>query len=345
MTDLTLRIVLVWLTMLECFAAVSAAVDVDRDGDIEAGIGYFNQGFTGEGAENQIYDDNPVQILQMQLDYVIRVHPRIAGAFDIHGDVNDLGLELRKAYVEIDVTDALRFRVGNMEKNLTIEEMAGRDDLVTVERSLLHEYLESFHILGYDFALESHVEHWEKRDLQVQSWTLAGVQGTRRIFGNLMAALDFSWGRVLLSDIFVYDSHHPSFTIGGAAVRFEKRRAHGELELFGGKDPLTSGILEHIGEKRAVYFAAGRALGAYAFPFEAGLIQAIEPLGSIVFIAEDIHMRDKVRAETLAGVNVHFHTDAEVRWMSNGLVRFASGPHEFLGMEAYAFYTQIQLSW
>lgn len=323
----------------------AAKVDVDRDGDLEAGVGFFTRGFWQKGKDNQIYNEEPITILGMQLDYTVRVHPRIAGSFDIHGDIAELGLELRKAYVEIDFARHVRFRSGNMEKNLSLEELFGRSELKTIERSLLHDYLQSLHVAGYDLGFELHCKHWERDARQIQSWALGGVQGARRIYGNLMAGADFAWGRLLTSAIVAYDPHQAHFLIGGASLLFRQGAWHLEAESFGGKDPLSSDLLDRLGEQRAVYFGAIRALGAYAAAVSTEMVRAIEPVASAALVLQDISDRPDPLFEAQAGVNLLFDTEATVRWMTHGAVRFARGATNWIGRESIALYSQMQLSW
>lgn len=325
---------------------VLAKPKIDFDGDLEVGLGYVDQGFHSSVHALRIYQEKFYQILRLQLDYDIEVHPRFGGSFDLRGDVDDLGVMVGKAYVEARWLPLVRLRVGSMKKRLTIEENEGRSDLLTVERSLLHRYLDSFHIMGHDFSVEVRVERKRDSDFETSIWGLGGAQGDGRAFGNLKGAVERPWGTLTLEGFYGHHQRNADVGVAGMSYETAKSPGYGSLELYCGSDPNAIDLLKRLGVPATVMFAAGRMFGSYAFRVERGLLQAVEPLGGLTYVVPDMRNASESQLQAVGGANLRLATKVQARWMSNGEVIWerADGADGHVVRE-YAVYSQVQIAW
>ncbi len=325
---------------------------IDWDGRLEVGAGYRDRGFgrsfipaESPVGSQLIFNDEIIPILKIQLDYTISITDRIEVSFDMKGDINDLGIQIKKGYVEFDISKLNRLRVGNMKKEFGIEERQGGDDILSINRSLLNSYIQSFGILDHDISLQWRTEWESSSDSHLQIYAQGGADASERVFLNNAAEIKRPWGNIVFGNMLAqYREQLYDIINAGYWKEFDSRNL--ELEFFTGKDPNLSFTNEEIGAPENAWFAAFRILWARQFTWQERLIKGIEPLFMFSFLVPDLGSKDYFIFQLLPGVNVYFDSDGDIRWMTNAELVFAPNSETgLIGRLSHGFFTQIQVNW
>jgi hypothetical protein len=318
---------------------------VSIDGDVEVGVSYFDQSHRYKNLP-VVFNEEFSTILQAQLDFKVTVLSGLEAQFDIKGDASDRGVMLQKAFVELKPTSWMRLRVGNMKKQFGIEEQKGRTGLLTIERSLLHRYLDSFHIMGYDFAFEMRASHAADDGLKQSFWLQAGAQGDKHVFANLQGSVDGVWGALTAGGLGVHHDNRTDYTCFALSFVPSLKRAHAEVECVGGRDPHATDIYRRMGEPKLVDFAALRLLTAYPFSLSGELVSSVQPHIQGVYLAPDVDDPYQGRMQFLGGATLFLGPKRYARWMTDlelVVVRCENSPH-FIRQQ-YTLSSQVMITW
>lgn len=337
--------VLVLLPGIVFAQGAAAKPKVAIDGDVEVGMSYFDQSHRDKRLP-KVYNEEFTTILQAQLDFEITVLPRLEAQFDLKGDASDRGVMLQKAFIELQATPWMRLRVGNMKKQFGIEEQTGRTGLVTIDRSLLHRYLDSFHIMGYDFAIETRATHTTHEQLKHSLWLQAGAQGDKHVFANMQGCLDNTWGAVSVGALYVYHEQRTDYTCVALCFVPDFQRLHAEVECVGGRDPHATDIYRRMGEPKLVDFAALRLLTALPFSLNGELVSSVQPHLQGVYLAPDLDETEHGRMQLLGGVTVFLGPKRYARWMTDlELVLVRSSSVQGIGRQQHTVSSQVMITW
>lgn len=340
--------------ILLLFLVSRAEVDIgdilEVDGIVDIGLWARNDGVFSTRSRYRIWGVEGAEIAEAEVDIAVAPVERIEARFDIHGEIGEPWVELQKAYVQFSYPPAGRVRIGRQKKDFGLEDRASSDELYTVDRSHLHQYLESFLILGRDMTLDLRWTRKDATDHRMDVRGAAGADGDLRVF--LVAGLELQsrWGTLVATDMFVIhetSNFNTSYNLGTAGLIRERPPWHSNYELMVGKDPNASEMSLQLGAERNVMFAALRSVHARTFLFGKRLIKGLEPVLGLVYLTPDLRFPARARGQVVPGLNVLFEPEGKVRWMTNVEVLLAlNAPgSSTIDLQSSVLTTQVQVSW
>jgi len=318
---------------------------IDSEGYIAIGVEAFDGSYTPGDSMPKIYDEEVKRIGKAKIEYTIYPKDNISAVFDLRGDIDDPGIGLGKGYIQFTMNSLARIRLGYQKKNLGIEEMEGREDLYTINRSLINELFESFLMLENDMMIQTRMKH--STGTSTLTYSIGGgSDGDFRIFGNASMEWENDWGILSVSDLYAHHKNLASTNIVTFGYRKTGKKLSGCFELSGGKDPNRSDLLKRIGESRSVFFVGARALVVYGFRLNTAYVYKVEPLFGSVYLKPDIEQCQRNVMQLVPGVNIHFDDDGHQRWMNNiEMVFGSSNVNGALKRQHIRYISQFFIAW
>lgn len=339
-----------------CALALTMAVSADSlpnrittHGVIEIGVEHEEKGHVLWSGGTHVWASDWEKKIAAEADFEIRFGSILSAEIDIEGAFGEPGLKLQKGIVVFDLPRKQFVRVGNMKRRLGLEEREGKDELVTTERSMVHRFLSSLHILGYSLAVEYQFKWAHPRSSPMKTWLQLGGDADLKVFGEAAGRLKGAWGRVGYSVLYAkqFDDHRADFWILAGSYRYDERRRYAAIEVYGGKDPNATYLSQLIGDETAVYFVASRAAIAYPFHIGRRLLEAVQPVLALAHLSPDLRDVGEARFEATPGVNVILRGSKQIRWMTDVSIVAAVGSEvtETWHTQQYRITSQIQLAW
>ncbi|MBD3345135.1 MAG: hypothetical protein GF401_08755 [Chitinivibrionales bacterium] len=336
-------LLLAWvITLSMCIAA-----DLSMDGAVRTGYGYENDGYFDLTTGKQVKDASTLYIVVGQLDIEAVVTDDILAFMEIYGDINDLGFILREAWIEFDAGKKKTLRIGSQKKDFSLEERSSRHDLRTIERSLSHRYMDSFHVLGYDWDIRFKRERERSENMERDLYVSMGIDGDIRFF--LLGTLEWEWPKrkVVVSLMPFLHNRHLPYGFAGSALQFFNKRFYFTSELFVGIDPHATRLSGIIEEERFVYFITPRVLGAYTkWAKFLRVFEGIEFVLGLSVLFDDAGYSQDAKMQAVPGVTLLFDQGRDAVWKTNvDLVFSNERPDHVLVNQSLWVHTQLQVEW
>ncbi|MBD3317284.1 MAG: hypothetical protein GF344_15970 [Chitinivibrionales bacterium] len=335
-----------------CEITASKGVDLDWHGFLEAGVRYRNKHHNSDLPDGDVYNDEYYQIGKTNIEAEIDFGKHLEARLDLRGDINDYSVVLRKAYIDMDLTDWLLLRVGNAKREFTLEEMVGRDELRTPNRSLANQYVESFHVLGYAFGIHARGRWGEKTIRRTTGWLGVSIDGAGRFVSIASAkhgvAENFAAvGSYLLLVRFATQANPIAVSnMAGAGWELDTPTMYAVAELAGGKDPNATDVKHRMGDTVNVLYGLVRTA---CFPFlelDGRLLSGLEPGLTTVYLIPDFSESKRGRVQVVPSCNLYLGRDGLVRLMvSADFLLHTDFSARELRKESYGATIQMQVAW
>ncbi len=327
-----------WIMLLCCFTThiVLAKEKVKFEGHVASGMKYLQRDVYGFS-----YYYGKLR-METELDDNIKT------VLDFRGRSETNEVELKSAYLRIQQSPGVFVKIGNVKKRFTAEEMDSKEDLPTIETSLLNRHLEPFGFVVRGMGITLY-RKYENKGLPVGYRTGIYYNESRHMY-SLLRLEHYKIGpfqRMGLGCIYRKPLSRGEKTVMAfsADLAFKAGRFRSEIEGVWGQDPVESyyRILKSIPETAA--FTGGKLLITYSQPFKYKFLKAIEPVLLFSFLAPDTDEFEVHQIQCLTGLNVYIHKKVRIR-INNDLI-FANNA---LDTSVYAtenskFFVEVQTRW
>jgi hypothetical protein len=333
-------------TLLLLLLSPVAARKMKASGKLAVGLEYRNDGFISPEPGYAVYDDKLISIMEGEIDLDVDLTDRIRASMDFEGGLDQLSVRMEKGYVEFALDTGQRFRIGNMKKDFALEEMGSGHDLHTVERSLLHDMLESLLIMDHEPSI--HYRRTFHREQRRIAWVSSNVggNGSRRLFENTTAVLELERATITGALLLVQKFEGHNFGVGALSAEYEADPFYGVVEAVGGKDPNASALLEQLDEQRMVLFAATRMLMAYAIALNREVMRRVELVLGGTVLLPDSNDPKNLELELVPGFNVLFDDSRHVILKNTLNVRWSNlRPDRAFSQKLLRASLQLQTHW
>lgn len=285
-------------------------------------------GWLRVGADYTYNDTFSESFYRAKVQVETKVDDNIDAQIDLRGESDTHEIELREAFLVADLGKAIDFEFGQSKKRFGYEFQKSHEKLVTVDRTLIYQYLEPIGFVGRDLNFRY---HRKARDKERPTGVSASV--------GYNEAHDFSFvGHITRLNAL------GSFALGGSGtIKMDKIQEgyqtvwgtglelirdteahHVEIEAVTGMDPFASEIEKKVGDGKNVYFLGGKILYAHRMKTSRRLIKAIEPLIVTSFLARDLDTIGRNTISALGGLN--FYVAKHARVSMNVDVQLTSSP-------------------
>jgi len=246
---------------------------------------------------------------------------------DIRGESDTHEIELREALLTVDLGKAVALDFGQSKKRFGLEFQKSKEKLLTVERTLLYQYLEPLGLAGRDLNIRYHRKARPRERRTGISMSLGYDEAhNTSIIGHVTRlntlgsfALGGS-GTVIIDKI--QEGYQTVWGLGLELLR-DTEAHHVEFEVVVGQDPMASEIEKKLGGKN-VYFGGGKILYGHRMNTSRKLVKAIEPVVVTSLLARNLDDFGRNTIQFLAGLNIYVAKQARLSF--NGDLQLTSTP-------------------
>lgn len=332
-----LRSCSVFILMLGSFAALYGQKKPELSGWIRTGLAKVYEEREGES------------FYAAKLQYEIDLGKNLEAQIDLRGASTRHEIELREAYFTADLGTGLNLDFGQHKKRFGLEYQKSKENLRTLERTLVYRYLETFGFAGRELNLRYY--RTSKEDKRRSGYSLSlGYNEAHDV--NLIAR----WQRLRALGSFALGvngivqrdkmDNGAQFVSGfGLDLARDTEAQHVELEALVGHDPFQSEFEKVFGEGRRVYFAGGKILYAHRFALSKTTARAFEPVAVASVLAKDIDQRDRNTIELLAGANYWFSPHARLSANADFLLTNSPNNTSERTLAGSNFVLQMEVRW
>ncbi len=284
-----------------------------------------------------------------KLQYEIKLGKSLEAQIDLRGASTRHEIELREAYFTADVGTGLNVDFGQHKKRFGLEYQKSKENLRTLERTLLYRYLESFGFAGRELNFRYYRTTRADKRPSGYSFSL-GYNEAHDLnliarWQRLRAAGSFTLG---LNGIWQRDQKdNGAQMVSGFGLDLSRdtEAHHVELEALVGQDPFQSEFEADFGAGRKVYFAGGKALYSHRFVLQASAARAFEPVAVASFLAKDVGRFEVNTIEVLAGANYWFSPYARLSGNADFLLSNSPGNTSARTLAGSNFILQMEVRW
>lgn len=284
-----------------------------------------------------------------KVQYEIELSKKLEAQIDLRGASTRHEIELREAYFTADVGEGLNLSFGQHKKRFGLEYQKSKENLRTLERTLIYRYLETFGFAGRELNLRYYRTTREDKRRNGYSLSL-GYNEAHDI--NLIAR----WQRLralgsftlALNGIVQRDKKdNGAQTVGGFGFDLlrEAETNHIELEILAGQDPFQSEFEAAFGAGRKVYFVGGKMLYSHRFALSKTTARAFESVAVTSFLAKDIDQLELNTIAMLAGANYWFSPHARLSANADFVLTNSPSSTRTRTLAGSNFVLQMEVRW
>lgn len=323
---------------------------VEVDGEVAIGLEY-NEWLMPLHKGDKVFSDETVRIGKLEADFKISPTKKLFFAFDLGYDIEDHAVDVDKLYAGAKLSNQHQLRLGYMKKRFGIEGSKGATTRTFAHRSILYDYIKSFHVLGHDLILYYRKKAQDPGPFQGSKfWFGVGGDASKRYFGLASTELevpnfDLNAGFMYVNAMDSYEKIHYFLITMGADSEF-KGKYQFEFELTAGLDPSATAMEDELGTDKSVYFSGIRFQNSVTFKTGRTILSAIEPAFESSYLWRDLGT-DKGEIQVRPGINIGFGEKRAVRLILNSDIRFAksSEPGSDFAQSYDGFLTEVQIKW
>lgn len=284
-----------------------------------------------------------------KVQYEIELSKKLEAQIDLRGASTRHEIELREAYFTADVGEGLNLSFGQHKKRFGLEYQKSKENLRTLERTLVYRYLETFGFVGRELNLRYYRTTREDKRRSGYSFSL-GYNEAHDL--NLIAR----WQRLRTLGSFALGVNgilqrdkkdNGAQFVSGVALDLARdtETHHVELEALMGQDPFQSEFEADFGAGRKVYFVGGKMLYSHRFTLATTPARALEPVAVISILAKDIDQSELNTIELLGGANYWFSPHARLSFNADFLLTNSPGHTNERTLAGSNFVLQMEVRW
>ena len=309
-------------------------------------------GYIGMRADYE-YDNKYVDFFTLaKIEIELQLTEDIKAQIDIRGNSNDSEVELKEVYALFKRYPNFLIKIGNIRKRFGIEELSSKENLYTIEESLINDYLSSFDYVGRDPGVQIYRKYKDK-GIPYSYYFTTSVNQSGILIINSRVSYHNLFGSYCLGLDGMYRYSLPfaenEYFSNTYAMSIDLSRGFGslytDLEAFFGMDPIENQSNDYYVGDGDVFFVGVKWLLAYCFGID-NIIKGIEPLFLCSILSPDTRDIDVNKIELLSGVNIYF--DENVRFGINGDLILANNEdnvHERAVADGSKVLLDLQLKW
>lgn len=322
-----LFVLLLFLSSLWAGELKNLVSKVEVEGNVAVGLEY-KQSIMPLAKGSKVFSEEAKRIGVLEADFTIKPTKRVFFSFDLNYDIKHPSLEVHKLYGGIRMKNAQQFRFGYMKKKLSIEGTQDERERSFGRRSLLHEYVKSFHILGHDLVF------YYRKKLKGDSplagtklWGGLGGDASKRFFGIFSAYIErphmlFHAGGMYVNADDSYERLDYGLYSLGVASAFDGWYQF-EIDAMGGLDPTATAMEQSFHRDTQIHFTGLRVQNSVKFPIASKGLRAIKPIVEGTYLWKDLGTR-RAELQLRPGLNFYFSKKDIINLKFTGDFRFST---------------------
>ena len=259
-------------------------------------------GWLRAGTEYFYNNDFRENFYRAKVQFDVKVSDNLDAQIDVRGESDTHEMELREAYLSVDLGKAEALDFGQSKKRFGIEFQRGKEKLLTAERTLIYRHLEPFGFAGRDVNIRYYRNakpdgrrngtsislgySEDHNTTAVGHWTRLNTLGSLALGASGVLQIDKIEGGTQTVWAF------------GAELLREGEKHHVEIEAVMGQDPFRSEFEKSFGDGKNVYFLGGKFLYGHR-------LGRLEPVFVSSLLAPDVDVFEINTIELLVGLNYY----------------------------------------
>ncbi len=303
-----------FIIILLLFISITAQ-DVDFEGYGAAGFKFYDR--------EPLIEYNQETYYEGKLQAEIKYNKKIKAQLDFRGNSADNYVALREFSIKLEFFKKLYFKIGNIKKPFGYEQLINREELYTVDRSLVNDKISE---IGYGDRSVSimayHENDKDEKDFPYSYYFYFFKNNS--LFHGALTRLSYHNNDFIYSVNYMFQQKggNNPITANGFGVDFaiEKKEFNSSLQLFYVQDP-EEGIRRELQNlDNSVYSTGATFTASYTFEYDKEFLKGIEPLLLVGFFSPDAEFTNFHIIQTVIGAN--FYVDKDIRFRLNGDLRF-----------------------
>ncbi len=310
--------------------------------------------FTGYGAAGYLFiDRNPLTDANQPTYYLgklqaeIEFNDEIEAQLDLRGNSMTNNVTFREFSVKLKYMDFMNFKMGNIKKPFGYEYMINREDLVTVDRSVVQNNIS---LLGYSVRSVSIMAYYNYKKKHPDfpfTYALSYFKDNSQGSGIGLRGL-YHFRSINLGFNYMFQNisgDYPVLAHGiGIESSYSGKKNEVSVELVYARDPNRSREIMAANAARAreglppldqserIYSAGAVITGSLSFDTDGRVIKSIEPLVLLSFFVPNSQQIDNHILQGVAGAN--FYLTKKVRLRFNADLRLTKSEYDESGKYA-----------
>ncbi len=284
-----------------------------------------------------------------KVQYELKLDKSLDVQIDLRGASTRHEIELREAYLTADLGAGLNLDFGQHKKRFGLEYQKSKENLRTIERTLIYRHLETFGFAGRELNFRYYRTVRADRRPSGYSFSL-GYNEAHDI--NLIAR----WQRLRTLGSFALGLNgivqrdkmdNGAQMVGGLGVDLirDTDAHHVELEALAGQDPFQSEFERDFGSGKKIYFAGGKFLYSHRFNISAAKAKAFEPVAVASLLVKNLDRAEVNTVGLLAGANYWFSPYARLSANADFLLTNSPGNTEERTLAGSNYVLQMEVRW
>ncbi len=302
MKILSTKIILLILFILIEISS-SIAQEVEFKGWGATGFKYFSRNRLN-GSNQEVYYEG-----KLQAD--IEINKKIEAQLDLRGNSTDRSVNFREFSVKFEFFKYLNFKVGNIKRPFGYQYIEiSREDLVTVDRSLLLDRVNEIGYGGRSVSIMGYYKYSDKRPEHPYSYYASIFTNNSQNYGAAgRFGYHFNNNAVALNILYQNQGGEEPISGTGFALdySYDDKDFNAIVELYYAQDPIE-GIIRRLQNKDEVVNVGGAAVtGAYKFDVDGEIVNKLEPVFTAGIFLSDFDNTDNHVLQSIIGLNIYFH--------------------------------------
>lgn len=277
--------------------------------------------FTGYGSTGlKVYNERFSQqtYYEGKFQAEINLKKGIEAQLDFRGNSTDNAVDLREFSIKFEVTDKLNLRVGNIKKPFSYEYLTSREELYTVERSLL---VQNMAIRGYGGRSVSVMAYhkYKKKTPEFPFSYYVSAYKNNSFSSGLVTRGEYHYKDYSIALTYMLHSRGgwvgDNFHGAGIDLMFEKNKYFANLNVMAAQDPeVSKQRREQLNrDDEVVYGLGSTVIAAKTFILDKRVVYGLEPVLSwSIYIPDSNEIKRHIN-NTIIGVNIYFTKDVRLR--------------------------------
>ncbi len=297
------------------------------EGSAQTAMSYTGSLSTGLYYEYQ--DSHTRKANRAKIEFNVNIKKNIKGQIDIRNRKKTNEIYLKGAWIKLRSDSPVKIKIGSIKKRFGFEETFSKDELYTIDTSIINRHMEYF---GYVIRGQG-VEIYRKYKGEGHPYSFnTGAyyhESQNYYFSGRMVKHNFPFfDHAGVSGILRFSllNSKESFGAFGIDVSKSVNSMNFEAELFYGDDTDATAFRRLSGRWEKVNFLGFRSLIRKEIKLNKSRLRKIEPLVMFCYLAPDTESLDVHQLQSLLGLNLY--VTKKTRFRINGDMVLSNNPVE-----------------
>lgn len=247
----------------------------------------------------------------------VKINKDIDLQLDLRANSFESAFKLKELYIKIDLGHNIKLKAGNFKKPFGYEQLLNKEELISIERSIISDNFSEMGFGGRDISLMVYNKYDNKNADDMPLSYYMSVSKNNSLAVSLTGRLVYHIGEISLAGNYMYINQGGEVTTNSSGFGFDVALENQDYKLFSEINYIANKevniYLKTAGFEDDIYSFAAKLGASYEFKFDTGFIKKIEPLLVAGVLLPDAKVSDNKQIQTILGVNFYIHKKVAIR--------------------------------